>query len=146
MALQSNITVNQVTGTSSLDLYIGAVLVTTYSYSSSAVITLSAVANDSSIDLLELRNNVALVNEWLRLCRQLLLPVQSPAAKYELEVEEGDAQSTFKFKAGNQSKVHLIFNHATKVTTVKARSAITMTPNDCQAYAAALARFVGAPR
>ena len=137
MTYTNSMAVNAVTGTGSLDLYVGGVIETTYTYGSGAF-TLSVRPDDIVLEADVAREKIREINSWWVLCQQVLALNYSPAVVYVYKMEETSTNVQWDLTFGEVKIINAKYKRSNGKTTFKARPEITLTPAEFQRFNRAL--------
>jgi len=141
MSNTTNFTFNQTSLTAQIDLYVDAVLVTTYSIGG-GIVTLSPIVTDALLTFESLRNNINSLKQWYDLVSIYILPYSFYPIDYRSTIFEDTNSIDMKFVAHNQDPIHIVYHKVAGDFTVKLRPQLTMSGSEYVVYSKLLNQYI----
>ena len=142
MAVFTKSTVDGTTNTAALEIYVDAVLITTYAWTGTAF-TLSERLTDTTVTEGDLGANTMDIESWhtsvLRAC-----PVVEVFDPHAIDIDDKTSRVVYKLRFGEDSETmaaHVIFRKTPIDYEFKARAALSLTPREFRLFVRVL-RFM----
>lgn len=140
MAIDSHYSINTANNQGALDIYNGAVYLTTYSFDNSTV-SLSERPNTDVLSLMVLQVNLESIVAWIRMIDTYLGVTSSPRSPYKEVMDKEASSLTGKYFHMGTKISHIDFDSSSGDVTFKPRPATTMNFTDFKAWYSFLYRL-----
>lgn len=133
-------TINTENSEATLDLFVGGIFVTSYSYDTGFV-TLSPIISSTSLTLLELGINLNYIRRWISLIKSELNPIQLPRELFKQELEKTNTKIKAEYEFNNISMTEAEYDDITGIITFQPRIQFVLNLNDFEQWYLFLKRF-----
>lgn len=125
---------------SALDIYVGGVVVTTYTYDN-GIVTLSPLVNDAVLSEADLQTNLSYISKWIGIIKTEIVPPNQKRAKFTEDIDKKNTRVDATFKNDGNTVTNADFDPNTRTFTFKSRGQIVLNFNCFEEWYNFLYRF-----
>lgn len=133
MSFPPRFIIDSATKTSRLELFVSGVFVTAYSYNLGNV-TLSERPNSENVSLLNLKENLGQIREWLNLIHQLLEPPFHPRSPFYIEISKSEESLQAEYQNDEITVSKVEYQYPNQSVEFLPRAEILMNFHDFEAW------------
>lgn len=133
-------TIDEETNKATLDIFVGGVIVTTYTFDN-GIVTLSPLANDAVVHESALQVNLGYIAKWIGIIRTELKPPTQKRAKFTEDIDKKNNKVKAMFKNEGNMVTDADFDPDTRNFTFQSRGQITLNFNCFEEWYNFLYRF-----